>query len=250
MPAPRPRPQRCRARHLGALLAATALLALLAGPGLAQAHGTLEVPTAQLRATGHVVELAWSAAEDDAAAIAVELGMAPAEALRDHLAGLAALGDDDDPQPLIDALVAAVEVERLAGSAELDAYLLDAVTVQQRRSDCTGAVGPTDRFLTDGATLTFRCPDPVDEVAVTITILHEQDPTHRTFSTDGRGDVAIHSAATPTQDWRLRDGGTGDAGPQFAALAVGLILAATSGGGALLLLRRPSRPAPGPGVAA
>jgi hypothetical protein len=246
MPAAALRPRRRRSHHLGALLAATCLLVLAAGTELAHAHGTLEVPTAQLRAAGHELEVTWSAAEDDAAAIAVGLGLAPRQALLDHLAGLAALDDDGDPQPLVDELIAEVGTDQLAGSTELSAYLTAAVTVQQGETACVGTVGPTDRFLTDGATLTFRCPDPVDEVALTITILHEQDPTHRTFSTDGRGEVAIHSAATPTQVWTLTSD-PGGAGAQLAALAVGLTLATVTGGGALLLLRRPAAlPAPAP----
>lgn len=238
MPATLLRPRRRRSHRLGTVLAVAGLLVVGPGTAIAHAHGTLQVPTAQVRATGQDVAVTWSAAEDDAAAIAVGLGMAPREALLDHLAGLAAL-DDGDPRPLVDELVAEVDEDRLAGSAELDAYLLDAVVVRQAGRACPGTVGPTDRFLTDGATLTFRCPEPVDEVTLTITILQEQDPTHRTFSTDGRGEVAIHGAASPTHTWALASGAPAGTGA-LLPLAVGLTLAAATGGGALLLMRRPA----------
>jgi hypothetical protein len=233
-----------------AFAAALAGVVLLALPGVAAAHGSLVVPTIRLDADGATVTARWSAAEDDAAAIAVGLGLAPREALLDHLAALAALDEADDPQPLIDRLVAQVDQERLAGAPELDAYLLQTIVVAQDGVACEPRVGPTDDFLSGVAELTFTCPEPIEEIDLTVTVLLDQDPTHRTFSNDGSGEVALHSAITPTQTWSLAGGGTGGLG-LLLALVVGLALAAAAGLGALALIGRPdaavTRPEPAPG---
>jgi hypothetical protein len=249
----RPRPPRsalatgllASGRHAGGLLLTALLVAALlavARPAPAGAHGSLVVPTVRLDAAGEVVTVQWSAAEDDAAAIAVGLGLAPREALLDHLAALAALDDGADPQPLIDELLAQVDQERLAGAAELDAYLLEAIVVAQDGIPCAGRVGPTDDFLTGAAELTYTCPDPVDEIDLTVRVLLEQDPTHRTFSNDGSGEVALHSATEPTQTWSLGGAASGGVG-LLLALVVGLGLAVAAGAAALLLIGRPD-PAP------
>lgn len=195
--------RRTSAARVVGLLVATAVLVVVVAPLPSSAHGSLVVPTARLQAQGDTVEVAWSAAEDDTAAIAVALGMAPRQALLDHLAALAALDDGADPQPLVDELVASVDRDQLAGSPQLHAYLLGTIEVHQGQQPCAGTVGPTATFLTDGVTLTFRCPAPIDTIDLTVTVLMDQDPTHRTFSTDGRGDVALHTAAAPTQTWQL-----------------------------------------------
>jgi hypothetical protein len=221
-----------------AVVAVLAFATLLAVPAAAAAHGSLVVPTIRLDAEDRTVTLRWSAAEDDAAAIAVGLGLAPREALLDHLAALAALDEGDDPQPLIDQLIAQVDQERLAGAPELDAYLLASMVVAQDGVACTGQVGPTDDFLTGVAELRYTCPDPVDEIDLTVTVLLEQDPTHRTFSNDGSGEVALHSAVEPTQTWSLAGGGTAGIG-LLLALVVGLVLAGAAGFGALALIGRP-----------
>jgi hypothetical protein len=231
---------------VAAVVAAGVLLAL---PSPATAHGSLVVPTIRLDAEAATVTARWSAAEDDAAAIAVGLGLAPREALLDHLAALAALDDGDDPQPLIDRLIAQVDQERLAGAPELDAYLLETILVAQDGTPCDGQVAPTDDFLTGAAELTFTCPEPVDEIELTVTVLLDQDPTHRTFSNDGSGEVALHSAVTPTQTWSLAGGGSGGLG-LLLALVVGLGLAAAAGFGALALIGRPEDAAAQPVPAA
>jgi hypothetical protein len=230
-------PRRVVAAHR-AVVAVLALGVLLGVPVAAAAHGSLVVPTIRLDAEDRTVTLQWNAAEDDAAAIAVGLGLAPREVLLDHLAALAALEDGDDPQPLIDRLIAQVDQERLTGAPELDAYLLRSMVVAQDGAACRGQVGPTDDFLTGVAELTYTCPEPVDEIDLTVTVLLEQDPTHRTFSNDGSGEVALHSAVEPTQTWTLAGGGTAGVG-MLLALVVGLVLAGAAGFGALALIGRP-----------
>src|SRR6056297_1877446 len=126
-----PATRRASATRVVGLLVATTVLVVLAGPAVSWAHGSLRVPTARLQAQGDTVEVAWSAAEDDTAAIAIALGMAPMEALTDHLAALAALEDTADPQPLVDQLVARVDRDRLTGSPQLEGYLLDTIEVHQ-----------------------------------------------------------------------------------------------------------------------
>jgi hypothetical protein len=236
----------CRPRARGsrrAFLVTFAVLALLLGaPIAAAAHGSLVVPTARIEADGPTVTVTWSAAEDDAAAIAVGLGLLPRQVLLDHLAALAALPEDADPQPLVDELTASVDQVRLADEPRLDAYLLDTVVVTQDAVRCPGTAVSTDRFLTEGATLSYRCPAAVTEFDLTVTVLLEQDPTHRTFSSDGSGEVAIHSAATPSQTWSLTS--TSPAGASAAGtssllvLAVGLLGTIVLGGAAFALVGR------------
>jgi hypothetical protein len=244
-PAARRRAARLSRQVTAAFLALGMLLAL---PVAAAAHGSLVVPTVRLDAAGDTVTVRWSAAEDDAAAIAVGLGLAPRDALLDHLAALAALDEGDDPQPLIDRLIAQVDQERLTGAPELDAYLLEAIVVAQDGMACEGRVGPTDDFLTGVAELTFTCPQPVDEIDLTVTVLLDQDPTHRTFSNDGSGEVALHSAIEPTHTWSLAGGAAGGVG-LLLALVVGLVLTGLAGFGALALIGRPADGTAGPAPA-
>lgn len=213
------------------LLAALTAGLLLARPPVAAAHGSLSIPTVRLAAQDHTVEVVWDAAADDAAAIAVELGMAPREALLDHLAALAALDDDADPQPLVDALVAQVDADALLGTGALEAYLLDGVAVQQHDRRCPGRVTSLQRFLDGEAILRFACAEPVDTIALSITLLTEQDPTHRTLSTDGRRDVAVHTLASPVHTWDL----AADASGTDAALPAGLGVVGAGVLGAILV---------------
>ena len=219
------------------LLAVGALAGL---PLAASAHGSLSIPTVRLDARGDTVEVVWQAAADDAAAIAVELGMAPRQALLDHLAALAALDDDADPQPLVDRLVAQVDAEQLLDSGALETYLLDAIAVQQHDRRCPGQIASLERFLDGEATLHFTCQEPVDTITLHITLLTEQDPTHRTLSTDGRRDVAVHTLAAPTHAWDLGvDADSPGLATTVGVLGTGLLGAALTGAGALRVLGRP-----------
>ena len=221
---------------LVALLAVGALAAL---PLAAAAHGSLSIPTVRLDARDDTVEVAWEAAADDAVAIAVELGMAPRQALLDHLAALAALDDDADVQPLIDVLIGSVDAEALLGSEALERYLLASIAVQQDDEHCPGEVTSLGRFLDGEATLRFTCPEPVATIALGITLLTEQDPTHRTLSTDGRRDVAVHTRAAPTHTWDLAsEGDDTDLAAGLGVLGAGLLGAALTGAGALRVLGR------------
>jgi hypothetical protein len=234
------------------------LLALLvtvgvwsAVPAIAAAHGSLIVPTAELSATGSEVRVRWSAAPDDAAAIVVALGRLDRERYLRHLADLAALPDGADDAMLVAELAADIDEQGLADDDRLHAYLREHVTValsEPAGPVCAAQRIVTDAFLTDGAELTFTCPAPPTEVALTVTVLLDQDPTHRTFSRAGQGEVAIHSTATPTQV--LDVSGTG-ARPTTAVLPVLLIGSVVVIGGAVASLRVVGRPGRGrPRVAA
>lgn len=228
------------ARHRGSRTVLAGLVALTALALLqdsALAHGSTVVPTARIEADADTLRVHWSAAEDDAAAIAISLGMAPPDALNDYLVGLAALEDGADAQPLIDELLGQIEQDRLLGSAELDAYLLNAIAVHQDGQPCLGAVGPTEEFITAGASLAFRCPQTVRSVEITIAILTEQDPTHRTYSIDGRGGVEVHSQAAPTHTWDLVDT-TGNR-QALAVITLGLAISVAVGSATMALLHRP-----------
>jgi hypothetical protein len=211
-------------------------------PAVARAHGSLIVPTAVVSATGPEVRVRWSAAPDDAAAIVVGLGRLDRERYLRHLADLAALPDGADDAALIAELTAEVDERALADDPRLHAYLRQHITVAMAEPDgpaCEAERVTSDAFLTDGAELTFRCPEPPGEVALTVTVLFEQDPTHRTFSRAGRGEVAIHSVATPTQV--LDVSGTGTATAVLPVVLVGSVVVLGGAVASLRVVGRPSR---------
>lgn len=213
---------------------------------VAWAHGALAPPTAVLGAEGHTVTVHWQAAEDDAAAIAVVLGQLPASVFDDHLVALAAIDDVAEIEPLVAALADEVDSDALAVDPGLMPYLLDTIRITQAGDACHGQVTDVSDLLRRGAALRFHCPAVVDTIEVTITVLTEHDPTHATFSTDGRGDVAVHTAGRPTHRWELGDqragGAAGSADAAWLPLVAGLVVAAALATGAVLALRPEDRP--------
>lgn len=216
----------------------------------AWAHGALAPPTAVLRAEDHQVVLHWRAAEDDVVALAVAVGQLPRSVLDDHLVAAAAIADVSELEPLVATLAAEVDQASLAADPALEDYLLTGLDVTQAETPCPGSLTDAEEVLARGLEVRFACPAPVAEVAVTITLLAEQDPTHTTFSTDGRGDVAVHTSQRPTHRWDLAGTGApaagsaaGSDGPRAVTTVllpagVGLLLAGGVVVGALARLRR------------
>ncbi len=174
----------------GAILVAVATALLLPwAPTPASGHAGGPLPHARLAAEGPIVTIEWTAAPDDTADVGIAIGLLPEEAMEAYLDVASEYLPTDD------------EIERLSRSAELRDYLVDNIQVRQDGQRCPGEAEPADNFIMDGATLTFRCPEPVEQVDVRVTMLHDQDPAYRTFSVDGTVQFAVHTSSAPEQTW-------------------------------------------------
>lgn len=220
---------------------------VVAAAPAAHGHGSLVVPTARIHADGSEVVVVWSAAEDDAVAVAAGAGLADPAAVDRYLDAIAALPADGDPQPALDELLASVDGSAIATDPRLAAALLEGISVSHDGQPCHGEVTRIEAFVREGAVLRFRCPpeavdaDRIATVDLTITLLTEQDPTHRTFSTDGAGDVRLHTAPDPTHRWRLPiDGAAGASTGEVLIVLIALALVVMAGGGVLWALRTPT----------
>jgi hypothetical protein len=169
---------------LAAWLVAGAVTATPSG-----AHASGELPSAELSADGTTVRIELVAPADDAAVIGTSLGYLGEGAMLALLGGPAADLPTDD------------EIAALSRSPQLRDYLERHVQVRQDGVECPGEAVPAADFLSDGAVLTFDCPEPVELADVRITVLHDDDPAYRTFSFDGTEQYAIHSAAAPEHTW-------------------------------------------------
>ena len=185
-------------------------------------HASGQLPYAWWSADGHRVVAEWTAPADDAALIGTALGVLDAGASEAYLDGPADEFPTDE------------EIAALSGSPALSRYLLDNLGVRQDGVDCPGEVDPAGDFITDGASFAFTCPEPVTDVELWVTILHDQDPAYQTLSGDGTIQDARHTAATPAHPWdfTMVAGGPRRA-PVVLFAAVGVALAA-----GVLALRR------------
>lgn len=211
-------------RTLASAAALTTAAALLPASG-ASGHASGIVPQARLSADGQQVAMHWWAAGDDVADIGVGLGLLPEEA------SLAFLG-------IGDAYPTPEEEAAFARSEALHAYLLDNVEVSQDGARCDAAVAVSDEVFAEGVRYTFTCPEVVEQVAVSISLLHDLDERFRTYSIDGTVWTAIHSIRHPEHVWdaTLAASSSADAGGR--ALLVGGVGVLLVGGGAGLWISR------------
>lgn len=197
----RQRGRTARAWRAEVLLAATALVLVLPTfPAVAHPGGGFAPPHARLSADGNVVTVQWYAPPDDAAHVGEAVGYFPPGTMEAFLVG------PDDALPTDD------EVRELAASPALEAYFLEHVQIRQDGVPCAGEVEVAEDFLTEGADLTFRCPETVEEVDVRVTVLHDQDPRYDTFGVDGTVWTVLFTAAQPEHTWDAAaadGGGTG-----------------------------------------
>ncbi len=188
--------------RLGAAAVLLVLLALLLvthAPRIALAHpfGPGPPPTALLEADGSRVTVAWTAPEDDVAAIAEDLGIVEEGT---SAAFLWSVG----PDPLDDA-------ERRAVSAEprLAAALEAGLAVRQDGRTCAQRTEVAEDVFADGVTATFVCPEPVAVVDVEVALLHDLEPGYRTVGLVGRDApevVAVFTDAAPVHAIDLVEG--------------------------------------------
>jgi len=219
------------------LLTAILGLGLLAGPAsVVWAHpgGGLLPPHARFSADGDVVRIEWTAPQDDAAHVGEAVGIFPEGTMEAFLTGPDELIPTDE------------EVRELAASSELQAYLLEHVTVRQEGVSCDGRVEPAEDFLVDGAEFTFRCPEPVAQVDVRITILQDQDPRYDTFGVDGTVWTVLFSSAQPEHTWNAEAAAAARSGGIPTALWVGLAVVGALAVAWLLFWQRVRRVRRGP----
>jgi hypothetical protein len=196
------------------LLTALALTALLAPPAAAHPFGP--PPQARVSADGRRVSVEWTSATDDAIALGVQVGVLPVGSLEAFQEGAAQVAP------------AAADVAALSTSPALASYLLDRILVVQDGAACDGTVQPIADFVADGARVVYDCPQPVEQVELTITMLHDIHEAYRTFAVaEGAAEPrqAVFTVADPAQDWRFRDAEQRAPGPLRGLLVPAGILA-------------------------
>jgi hypothetical protein len=205
-------------------LSAVGLLVAAVMPVLpAWGHAFGDPPRAWLRAEGQVVTLDWIAEADDAAAVGHAIGLLPIDAVWAFI------------EELPEDLPTEEQTRALSEAPELETYLLEHVQIRQDGRACTGVAEPATDFIADGAQLRFACPEPVEQAAVRITLLHDEDPAYRTFAVDGTDQLTIHSIAQPEHVWDFTRGRTEGTGPAVV-LIVGLVMALAGAYGSMRLL--------------
>jgi nickel/cobalt transporter (NicO) family protein len=200
---------------------------LLALQGSASGHAAGMPPHASLHADGSTIHVELTSAADDAALIGSSLGLLPEGSMEWYL------GETHDGPPSDE------EIRAFSASPDLRDYLLEHVEVRQDGVTCAGQAEPAEDFVLDGAELRFTCPEPVEEVDLRITILHDQDPAYRTYSVDGTIQSYTHTSAQPEHRWDFTLAGA-DAPAVPAGLWLGLGLVGLSALGLLGWWRRSS----------
>lgn len=207
--------------------------ALLGVAAPAAAHPFGPPPTALVSSSGREVVVEWGAAPDDALIIGMATGVLDDGSLDRYLEG-----------PVQTAPSAAQE-DALSASPQLRDYLLDRIEVSQDGRPCDGTVSPIESFVHDGATLTFACPETVDQVVLRIAMLHDVHDAYRTFAiTEGRGQPAqsVFTVDDVEQEWDFTASPTAsDEDPGRGLPAGPLILAGVgaAAAGAVAWWRRP-----------
>ncbi len=204
-----------------ALLLLLAALVLPAGSALAHPGGT--PPRARLAVDGHEVTVDWIAAADDAAEVLVGAGIWPEEVAQRYLD--VAFGGPADQLPT------ETEIRSASRDPALPVYLREHIVVAQDSQPCPTVVHPTEDLLADGVRMTFRCPSRPQQVALTLSLLHDRDPSYRSFSLDGTRRVAIHTIDEPTHVWDLA---SDDPTTRIAVVLLSAIAGAVGLGGVAL----------------
>ncbi|GAA2400779.1 hypothetical protein [Nonomuraea africana] len=144
-------------------VAGAVVLVLLGTAGTGWAHPFGPPPVAKVRAEGSLVEVTWSAAADDVAALN--------------------------------------RADRAGGS--IGDYLGRGVGVEQDGRACPLVEVSAQALATTGAVLRFRCPGPAGELRLRVELLTDLDRAYRTVSVTPSGSGALHTADAPVQTIRL-----------------------------------------------
>lgn len=143
-------------------VAGAVVLVLLGTAGTGWAHPFGPPPVAKVRAEGSLVEVTWSAAADDVAALN--------------------------------------RADRAGGS--IGDYLGRGVGVEQDGRACPLVEVSAQALATTGAVLRFRCPGPAGELRLRVELLTDLDRAYRTVSVTPSGSGALHTADAPVQTIR------------------------------------------------
>ena len=207
------------------------VLVLVLSPDAAVAHPFGPPPTARVGADGRTVTIHWSATPDDAVAIGELLGLMPAgsvEAYRQESAAQVAPSLRDEAA--------------LAGSPLLAEYLTKHIVVEQDGEPCPAEVPPRPTFVQNGATVVATCSQPVREVTLRITMLHDVNPAYRTVAIGeaSRPAQSVFTVAEPSAQWEF---GTAATSPFFLlpAWTVTLVVALAAVSAGLWAWRRKRR---------
>lgn len=194
------------------------------------AHPFGPPPTARITAQGRTVTVEWSATPDDAVAIGERLGIMPpgsVAAYRQEAAAQVAPSGQDEA--------------RLSASPRLAEYLTERITVAQDGRPCDATTAPIPDFVHAGARVVATCPARIQEVTLSITMLHDINDAYRTVGIGTQSDPpqGVFTVAAPEQVWRF--GATEQAGgspPVLAAIGGGVLVAAVA---CVVALRRRRR---------
>ncbi|HWG95184.1 MAG TPA: hypothetical protein VNU66_13280 [Mycobacteriales bacterium] len=179
---------RTGARTAAASVVAALLVLLLAPAASAHPLGLPAFATA-VAEDARTVVVTWTASPDDIAVLARSLGLPAGE----------------------DGLTEAQDA-RLTASPRLQVLLESAVRVRQDGRPCPTEARATASVVREGVVVAARCPRPVDEVALTIALLHDVDARYRTLTTAAGPAGAVrhlHTAASPERNLRLDPGAAG-----------------------------------------
>jgi hypothetical protein len=185
----------------------------------ATAHPFGPPPTAWVTHEGDQVGVVWDAAYDDLLTIGEHLGL-----LREGTA-------DRFREAETQVAPARAEEEALEGSEQLREYVGERIAVYQGGVRCEPRMA-LDDLVGQGVRTVHRCPHPVEEVRLEITMLHDVNPAYRTFALAERetpGPLAIFSLEQPAHEVDLTELDAGDTGgisttEQAAILAVLLLV--------------------------
>ncbi|MFK3985631.1 hypothetical protein ACI2K4_35370 [Micromonospora sp. NPDC050397] len=193
----------------GALLGALAALVAVTLPATpASAHPFGPPATARIDADGSHVTIEWHAAEDDWVALGQSLG-----AFENPATGKVETGLTGE--------------QKLQRSPAIRDYLLERITVSQAGKRCPSRLDTLEQLLKQGARVSFECPTPVSDIAVTVSALTDLNTAYRTALTS---DVAMTPSEVlfthndGTQQVRLAAGTGGGSG---RPAAVGTVAAGT-----------------------
>ncbi|MDQ6523348.1 hypothetical protein RB608_07060 [Nocardioides sp. LHD-245] len=188
--------------------------------GLLAAHPFGDPQTVEIAADAAdpaVVHVTWKVgAADDLTLLGIHLGVLPED--RVMLDG--AISYDDGDAALVEQ------------AAEVQAYLLEHVTVSAAGQACTGRVEATGDLIADGADLVFACAEAPRVATVAVSTLTDLHPAYRTLATGPDGQHQVYGADAPSHDWTLGGtGGTGSTGGTGTGTAGGTTQAQSLGTG-------------------
>jgi hypothetical protein len=213
------------ARGHGRVAAATLVLSVLVLLSLslllsavpADAHPFGPPPTAWVTHEDDQVGVVWDAAYDDLLTVGEHLGL-----FREGTS-------DRFREAETQVAPSRGEEEVLEGSERLREYVAERIVVEQDGVRCEPRMA-LDDLAGQGVRTVHRCPQPVERVRLEITMLHDVNPSYRTFALAERetpGPLAIFSVEQPGHEVDLTEldaGHTGGISSTEQAALVGVLL--------------------------